>query len=163
MAHMLFENGVAVLAFARQATLAFLEDIPEDKLCYCAVPGSNHAMWLIGHLALTDVVVRHDPEARGCPEGWDKLFGQGSEPIPDASAYPSLDEMKAQLSARREDVIAWFGAMDEARLLQALPAERQGFAPNYAGLMCTLAYHEGLHAGQLRVIGQALGKPPKFG
>ena len=165
MADILLDNGLAVLAFARRATLAFLDDLPEDKLCYSPVPDGNHAMWLIGHVTVTDDAVCSGLGGgpAKCPEGWNGLFGMGSTPMPDPSAYPSATELKEHLHARREDLIAWFRSMDHAKLTQALPEDSLRFAPNYAGLMASLAYHEGLHAGQLRVITKSLGKPPKFG
>ena len=164
MANMLLDNGLSLLNFARQATLAFLGDIPEDRLCYRPIPEGNHAVWLIGHIALTDDSVRNKlgGGAAKCPQEWSKLFGQGSKPLPDPSDYPSSAEMKAHLSGTREDLIGWFKSMSEAKLTEHLPGDDLR-APNYAALMAFLAYHEGLHAGQLRVIGQALGKPPKFG
>ncbi|MFH0981554.1 MAG: DinB family protein [Planctomycetota bacterium] len=165
MANMLLENGLAVLAFARRGTLAFLEDIPEDKLCYSPVPNGNHALWLIGHITLTDDELRStvgSGPAR-CPEPWNKLFGSGTRPLPDPRAYPSLVELKQHLNARREELIGWFKSLPDAKLTEPLAGDLLQFAPNYAGLMPSIAYHEGLHAGQLRVIGQALGKPPKYG
>ena len=156
---------LAVLAFARQATLAFLGDIPEDKLCYSPVPDGNHALWLIGHLTRTDDSVQSKlggTPAR-CPAGWDKLFGMGSKPSPRASDYPPFAELKQQFAARRDDLIAGFKAMDAVKLVEPLPADYLRLAPNYAGFMAWLAWHEGMHAGQLRLIGKGLGKPPKFG
>ena len=165
MADILLDNGLAVLAFARQATLAFLDDLPEDKLCYSPIPDGNHAMWLIGHITVTDDTVRHGlgGGTAKCPEGWTDLFGAGSAPAPDPGKYPSVAEMREHLNARREDLIAWFRSMDHTKLTEALPEDSLRFAPNYAGLMASLAFHEGLHAGQLRVITKSLGRPPKFG
>ncbi len=165
MSNILRENGLAVLAFARRGTLAFLEDIPDDKLCYSPIPGGNHAMWLIGHITLTDDELRSElggGQAK-CPTAWKKLFGSGSKPQPNLRDYPSPPELKACLHGAREDLVGWFKSLPDAKLAEALPKDFLQFAPNFAGLMASIAYHEGLHAGQLRVIGQALGKPPKFG
>ncbi|MCP4591047.1 MAG: DinB family protein [bacterium] len=165
MSNPLLEIGLAALKFAREVTLGFLDDIPEDKLCYCPIPEGNHAFWLIGHIAITDDVFRCTLGGKTSkrPELWSKLFGRGSKPLPDAGAYPSPTELRAQLQGTREELLGWFQSLPDPKLTEALPEEFQRFAPNYATLMTTIAWHEGMHAGQLRMIGRSLGNPPKFG
>ncbi len=41
MANQALENGLSTMAFARQNTMSFLEDIPEDKICFQVCPGSR--------------------------------------------------------------------------------------------------------------------------
>ena len=165
MASPLVENGVAILEFARRVTMAFLEDVPEDKMCHAPFPGANHAIWLIGHVTLVDddLPHRHGGVAKECPEQWQHLFGMGSAPLPERSSYPPTDELIAQFGATRIRLIEWYRSLPEARLLEPLQGESANFAPNLAGMMATIACHECLHAGQLRVITQNLGQPPKFG
>ena len=80
-------NGLGALAFARRLTTGMLEDIPEDQHTTPPCPGGNHAIWVAGHIALTDDQFRvglggHPP---ACPDSWRDLFGMGSKAEPDPS------------------------------------------------------------------------------
>lgn len=158
------ECGLAGLAFARKTTLGFLEEIPEDKLLLRPVPGGNHAMWIAGHLAWTEdgVVTMLRSTASTLSKGWKELFAMQTTPLDDRKAYPSLSEVKDQLAAQRERLVALFRSLSDEQLQAPLPADMAGFAPNFCALMSSLAWHEGMHGGQLTVIRKALGFPPKF-
>ena len=164
MKRLLQTSGLATLGFARRATLGFLEDIPEAKLCYQPFSGANHALWIIGHVACTDNYFLSSVGGRETdfPAAWNELFGMGATVQTDAAAYPALGEVRGQLDSRREDLIAWFKSLDEEQLAAPLPADFQTFAPSHAALINSIAWHEGLHAGQLTVIRKALGLGPKF-
>ena len=156
--------GLATLAFARKQTLAFLEDITQAKAVHQPFAGANHAAWIAGHIAWADdfFLSTLKPRASVLPETYGKLFGNGSTPMADASAYPTLDRLRENLSHVREEMVAWFSNMTEQQLHSPLPKELSGFAENFAMLMSTLSWHEGMHAGQLTVIRKSLGMKPKL-
>lgn len=165
MANDIFDAGVATLAFARKATLGMAEGIPEDKLCSPPMKGGNHAIWELGHIAWTDhyfmdVLGGKKPKTG---ESWAKLFGMGSTPSLNKNDYPPLTEIHEVLSAGREELISWFRSMSAEKLAAPLPADYEDFAPNHVGLMFSLAWHEGFHAGQLSVIRKDLGLKRQFG
>lgn len=156
------ENGLAALGFARQLTLGLLEDIPDDKLFQQPTPGGNHAVWVMGHLTVTDddfLTSVAGREAK-CPEAWQSLFRMGSKPTDNPGDYPSVAELGQHLQFRREELIGWFKSLDEAKLESALPEEF--IAKTYGASMSTLAVHEGLHAGQLTTVRRSLDIGPKF-
>jgi len=159
------DTGLAVLAFARHKTLALLEDIPQNELLHQPVPGGNHALWILGHLAGTDdqILTGLVPRASNLPESWPMQFGQGSTPIARASAYPGLTAIKDRLAAMRAELERWFASLSDDTLRSPLPDDWKPFAPTYGALMSSIAWHEGLHAGQLTVIRRSLGIAPKFG
>ncbi len=155
------EIGKATLDLARRSTLKLVQDIPPDKLTHQPAPSTNHALWVLGHLACTDnffltSLAKLEPVIE---ESWNKLFGMGSEPTDDPQSYPSLDEVKAGLEKARTALADWCQSMDEQQLLSPLPDEMGSFAPNFAALMCSIAWHEGLHAGQLSAVRRSLGLP----
>lgn len=165
MAHQLLEAGLKVLEFARGATFGFLEDIPENQWCKQPIEGGNHTAWVVGHLASTDDYFLTTLSGRpsNLPEAWKTMFGAGSKPVADLSAYPAVAELKSKLSGCREDLIAWLKSLDDKKLLSPLPQDLQMFAPTHAGLSFSLAWHEGLHSGQLTMVRRSLGIAPKFG
>lgn len=156
-----FEIGKATLDLARRSTLKLVQDIPPDKLTFQPAPNTNHTLWVLGHLASTDnffltSFAKLDPVIE---ESWNELFGMGSEPTDDPQSYPSPGEVKAGLAKARTALAAWFQSMDEHQLLSPLPDEMSSFAANFAALMCSIAWHEGLHAGQLSAVRRSLGLP----
>ncbi len=152
------------MAFARRATTAFLADIPLECVCQQATPGGNHALWIAGHLAWTDAfwlaeLAQHAGRLR---DDWCAAFSRGSRPLPTAAAYPPFPDVMQRMQHLREELLAWFQSLDAAQLSQPLPARLANFAPSHAALPGTVAWHEGLHAGQLTVIRRSLGLAPRF-
>ncbi len=161
----LVENGKAALDLARRQTLKLVDDIPADKLCHQPVPHANHAIWVLGHLAYSDdgFTAALGQRESVIDESWKELFGMGSKPSPDASKYPSLDDIKAALKRTRKALIDWIESLDEQQLLTPLPEGWNVFAPNNAAVLPSLAWHEGFHAGQLSAVRRSLGLPSTMG
>ena len=160
-----FEIGKTTLDLARSSTLKLIEGILQDKLTFQPIPKTNHALGILGHCAVSD---EHFVKAMGVDKpvldaSWGDLFGMGSTPVDDPGKYPSLDEITDGMGQAREALLEWFGSMDEAKLLSPLPDDWKTFGPNFAGLMNSIAWHEGIHTGQLSAIRRALDLPNAFG
>lgn len=164
MAEALLQGGLSALAFARNVTLGFIEDIPDDKLCHQVSPTANHVLWTMGHLAFADQHflsgLADSPDKN--PPQWGDKFGIGSTPSPSSDDYPSKDELLSIMGDRRAELIAWFESMSTEKLTSSLPGDFADFAVHHAGLASTIAWHEGMHAGQIAVIRQNLGLGRKF-
>lgn len=165
MSSQLVESGLTVLAFSRKTLLGMLEDVPEHQWVHQPIPHANHAAWIAGHLAHTDhyflTAVAGQPAS--IPAEWDELFGMGSAPTADAARYPSPTELRDYLGSLRQTLQAWFAGLDERDANASLPEELRMFAPTVGALTHSLAWHEGLHTGQLTVVRKSLGIAPKFG
>ncbi len=164
MSQELLESGLRALEFSRRNLLALLEDIPDDKLCHQPVAGGNHALWIMGHLTQTD---EWFPRGFGgyesrLPAQWNELFGMGSKPVGDVSAYPPVAEIREAMNSRRQEMIGWFKSMPPEKLLEPLGGDWEMFAPNHVGLAQSIAWHEGMHTGQLTVVRKSLGIAPKY-
>lgn len=162
---LLLENGLHRLEVARLVTLSMLADVPHDRWCLQAVPGANHTMWIAGHLANTDdlflSLLANRPSSN--PEGWSGLFGTGTKPLPDLTAYPAPEVVLQQLAGRRHELTSWFQSLDKKDLGSPVPEKLQRFAANIADVMASLAWHEAWHSGQLSLVRRLLGLGPKFG
>jgi hypothetical protein len=165
MSESLLVSGLEVLAFSRKNLLEIAEDIPRDKLCYQPFPGANHALWIMGHLANSDefFVAELGKRPGANFEQTKALFFAGSKPTPHLKDYPPLEEIKSYLSAGRESLVSWFKSLSPAQLAAPLPENWKPFASTYGALMFSIAWHEGLHTGQLTAIRKSLGLSPKFG
>ncbi|RIK74560.1 MAG: DinB family protein [Planctomycetota bacterium] len=159
-----------LLQFSRKFTERLLEcfKTPDDWV-FQIDPKVNHAMWIAGHLALVDnsFICRFRPDRGRKPEGWDRLFGFGSQPQPAAAAYPSPPEVLAYLRERRQALLEVLEEMteDELRAPAPAPSERSPIAgaPSVGHGFLFIGYHEGLHSGQLTVAHRALGNAPVIG
>lgn len=159
------QNGRAALELARRVTLKMMEGIPPEKACHQPVPGANHVLWVMGHLAGTDsffltVVSGRQPVV---PGSWEAMFGMGSKPVADLSAYPPLSQVKAVFEDARRTLLEWFSSLDENELEAPPPEKVRFFGPTVGGLLASIAWHEGLHAGQLSAVRRSLGLPSALG
>lgn len=165
MSNPLRDNALTLLEFSRRNTLGFLEDVPEEAWFHQPFEGANHVAWIVGHLASTDgfFVTTFAGKASQVPESWNELFGRGSKPQPTPARYPPPSELRDVLARRREDLLAYFRGLPDNKLLEPLDSDWERFAPNRIGLAGSIAWHEGLHAGQLTAIRKSLGIGPRFG
>ena len=91
------------------------------------------------------------------------MFCSGSVVFDEADRYPTFAEVLDRMSELRSDLREWFGAMTPAELADPLPEGFERFGRDHYTLMSTMAWHEGLHAGQLTVIRKTLKLEPRFG
>lgn len=161
----LAEQGLAALGFSRGVLLKLLDSVPADKMTSQPVADCNHALWVAGHIADTDdfFVKTLTGKPSGLPAGWQETFGGGSKPAPDPKAYPSIAEVKRVLADRREALLAYFRSLDRAKLQAAPPEKVKFFGPTVGSLAASIAWHEGLHSGQITMVRKGLGMPPLFG
>lgn len=159
-----------LLQFSRKFTEGLLASFktPEDWV-FQIHPKVNHAMWITGHLGLVDnsFIFRFRPDRGRKPEAWDQLFGFGSQPQPRVDVYPPVAEVQSYFRERREALLAVLDEMSEEELRAPAPApgERSPIAgaPSIGHGFIFVAYHEGLHSGQLTVAHRALGHAPVIG
>lgn len=159
------DPGLAALAFAREATLNLAEGITDEQLTHRPQAGANHAAWILGHLAYADngFYTKLSGNASVLPDNFDSLFGMGTEPTDDAGVYPSKSELLATLEKSHATITDWFRNLSDEQLAAPLPEGFERFGPNHAALAATLAWHEGIHAGQLIEVRRSLGLPRAFG
>lgn len=134
-----------------------------------AVNLPNHAVWNLGHCALTMHRVAEKVDGRSLPEsdfipdaarGEEMRFGTesvafASVPADEPAAYPTLDRARAIFSAACDRLIAGVKAMDDAKLSAIVPWGQMQM-PLYL-LVMRMATHNGMHTGQLADLRRALG------
>lgn len=163
----MFELILPTFHFALDYTRKLAAGVPDDRWAGQPAPGAtmNHAAWTIGHLAwANDNMVRRLGRAPALDDAWRGLFGMGTAPLPDRSAYPSgavlLGELEAAHARLAEAVAA-----APPEVFAAPPAEERMRArfPTVgimtAGLMTA---HHASHNGQLSAWRRAMGFPPVF-
>ncbi|MFT5525193.1 MAG: putative damage-inducible protein DinB [Pirellulaceae bacterium] len=154
---------------ARWLTEQLLESFKtENDWFYQSHDKANHALWVIGHLALADnMFASKFRESTGSkPDGYDELFWYGSELQDDRSKYPDKDEVLAYFRDRRENLMKVLDELSEEELSAPGPGPEESSpiagAPALGQLLIFATYHEGMHTGQLTVAHRGLGQEPLF-
>lgn len=158
-------NAMHLLRFSRGATMKMFEGVPESKYAAGSDAVPNHGLWTLGHLATTDDWFANEfgKVPSGVPASWNDLFGMKSKPLPDASKYPSIAEVKRALEDRRAAVEKWILSLTPAQLAAKTADNWQSFAPTMADVLYFISWHEGYHTGQLAPFRRGIGLGPAFG
>lgn len=141
--------------------LADMKDAPLTRPC----KSGNHAMWIAGHLAVTEG--RMHKILFGAPnplEHWKPMFDWGSEPVDDASKYPPYELVLGKLKELRAKTIDYLESLDEAELDRPVknPAPNFPIFDTVGNTLMTIAAHQCGHAGEAFVVRKAAGKQPFF-
>ena len=150
-------------------TTSLLEDFgPKSDWLQQSHPGTNHALWITGHLALADNLFasKFRPEVDHKPDGWEELFWFGSQVTGETDRYPEPEAVRQYFDGRREILISVLKELSLAELSQPPPPAHArspiAGAPNIGQAFFFIAYHEGMHSGQLSVIRRGLGHQPLY-
>jgi uncharacterized damage-inducible protein DinB len=148
---------------ARSEKLLCAFQTPEDWT-YQLAPGTNHALWFAGHMAVTDnmFIGIVAPERATDMLPWDKLFGLGSQPTSDPDHYPPPAEVLDLMRERREVLVELLAGLSDKQLAKPTPDGTFDFLPDYGSVWEVAVSHESLHAGQVTMIRRALGHTPLF-
>jgi uncharacterized damage-inducible protein DinB len=129
------------------------------------VPGSNHAMWIAGHLAYADdaFLGMIDPGKASPREGFKDLFGKGSTPLDSLEAYPAHTDILEYLEDRRKAFYRALNDCSEEDFNKPTPEGAPAFMYDVGAVFQMCVWHESLHSGQLTVIHRMLGHQPLAG
>lgn len=126
--------------------------------------GGNHAMWIIGHLAYIEGDIPKIILGESNPvEYWQPLFGIGSQPRTDASAYPKFDEVLRTYRDLRAKNLRLLDQIGESSLDRAPKAVPPGFENSMRTIGQTfllITLHNMVHYGQVADVRRAAGKQP---
>jgi uncharacterized damage-inducible protein DinB len=147
-------------------TVGAAEDLRETPLIPPTPRSGNHPLWTVGHIAFVEGdfarVLFGEPNP---VEHWRPLFGQGSKPTADASAYPSYDEVLATYRDLRAKNLARLDAIGEEGLDRRSEMVPPGFDEEMKTVghsLLVIVLHQMSHLGQLAVARRAAGKEPRF-
>lgn len=162
----MIEYVLAVMARNLGYMQRLVADVPDERMCEQPAGYSNHPAWQIGHTAVTcDFVGGMLGLEPALPAAWQGLFGVGTKPTDNASAYPS----KAELTQGLEKVYARLRealkAADASTLAQPLPEERlRAIFPTVGTIAVSVATsHIAVHCGQLSAWRKLAGLPSALG
>ena len=161
-------NGTDVirnsLETGKNWVLGLVNDMKDAPTTFPTPNGGNHPLWVVGHLLfaeghLIDVFIqgKEHPTAQ-----WNDLFGIGSEPTADASAYPSLEELLGKWEETRARTLAYLDTLSDDDLDKPshAPAEAQDTFGTVGKCLITLSLHFTFHGGQVADARRAARREP---
>jgi hypothetical protein len=152
------------LQTADESTTRLVEDMRDQPLTRPTSRGGNHALWVLGHLAVIEGMIPHTVFGEPHPvRHWWPLFGTGSEPSDDAGAYPPFDEVLTTYRDLRAKNLVRLEEIGEAGLEQAPKVIPPGFEDRMKTIGRTfhlIALHQMQHLGQVADARRAAGREP---
>lgn len=123
--------------------------------------GGNHALWIAGHLgyATNGFIGWVDPSRKVERDDYVTLFGKGSVPQDELSAYPPPGDVQAFLSERGTVLLELLDQCTDADLARPV-SQGPAFMDDVGAVFQMAIWHESLHSGQLAVIHRMLGHLP---
>ena len=124
--------------------------------------GGNHPLWNLGHLAYSEgnlVNVCCKGEENPLAD-WAEVFGIGSQPSDDASAYPSIDEVMGKLAELRAGTMAYIESLSDEDLDKPSHAEGEmkEWFPTVGACLAAVGNHFCFHGGQIADARRAAGR-----
>lgn len=149
----------------REWTLRLLADFRDDDWTFQPAPGLAHALWICGHLAVSQNVLIHQRCLdQSVLDGSFTAHYPIGAPVMSTSAHGYPDSEHVQRVMREVHVATLAAVRGMSDTLLAEPAWGKDGAPHphyqdKRGAVSHCARHEAFHAGQLALIRRLRGKP----
>jgi uncharacterized damage-inducible protein DinB len=150
------------LAVSNGAVLSEIDEMNGAATTFPTPNGGCHPLWVLGHLTLVEGMIptaffgAKNPAAE-----WQKFFGEGSEPVDDAGAYPPFAEVREKYRQLREQNLKLLESLSEADLdkpTKAPPKGREREFATYGQSFLVLALHQAMHRGNVTDARRAAGR-----
>jgi uncharacterized damage-inducible protein DinB len=152
------------LQMTEEGTNALVKDMRDAALTQPTDRGGNHTLWALGHMAWVEAAVRQIVSGEPNPlERWKPLFQTGSEAKPDASLYPSFDEVLAAYRDGRARTLKLLDELGEAGLDREPRNVPPGFEEGmktFGRALMLITLHQMVHYGQIADARRVAGRKP---
>src|SRR5258708_37577189 len=152
------------LTVSNGAVLSEIDKMSDAATTFPTPNGGCHPLWVLGHLTMVEGMIPavlfgdKNPVAE-----WQKYFGENSEPVDDAGAYPPFAEVRAKYLELRERNLTLLESLSEEDLDKPTKTPPQGREQEFAtfGLsFLVLALHQTMHRGPLTNALRAAARTP---
>jgi hypothetical protein len=151
------------LKMAKNMLDALTADLQGAEWDHRAVPNSNCAAWLVGHLILVDRRALNLAGVTDLPElpaGFETVFSREAD-APMAKTFGDSSHLMPMFDKHRDLLIAAVEKLPAAKLEEPLPKASPRFS-THGEFFSFMALHVIMHAGQISTIRRSLGRPPLF-
>jgi uncharacterized damage-inducible protein DinB len=151
------------LTMADRIVLGTVDKISDQPTAFPTPNGGCHPLWVVGHLALVESLIPNIlyGEKPEIADSWQKLFGEHSEPVADANAYPPFAEVKAKYHELRERNLKLLESLTEGELDRTTknpPAGREHEFATFGSSFLTLSVHQLMHRANVSDSMRAIGR-----
>lgn len=150
------------LTASNRAVLSVIDEMSDAPTTFPTPNGGCHPLWVLGHLAVVEGMI---PEILFGDENpvaeWRQYFGQGSEPVGDAAAYPPFAEVREKYAQLRERNLTLLESLSEEDLNKPTTAPPKGLEhefATYGNSFMALALHQMMHRGHVTDAKRAAGR-----
>ena len=119
---------------------------------------SNHAQWLLGHLANTRRWMLREFGQSVQEDGWEPLFGAGERPTAESDALDTA-LLKQAFAGAGEQLVAALATMTDEQAAREIPQAFPDGSKTVGGMAHFLYFHEVYHLGQLGLLRRSADKP----
>lgn len=157
----------ATLEMSKGWIMGLVQDMKDTPTAFPTAKGGNHPLWVLGHLTYSEgnlvsefVLGEKNPVAQ-----WKEVFGQGTEPVADASRYPTFDEVLRKFEEVRSRTLKTLASLsdDDLDKPSKAPAELSQYFGNIGQCFAAIGMHFTYHGGQVADARRAAGKKPLMG
>jgi uncharacterized damage-inducible protein DinB len=155
------------LEFNRAYAKKSVEDVSESQMTIKPAAGlDNHPAFTLGHLTTSYANLMNNLTGEYIlASGFKEVFlrsgpGDPTLPAPDAAAYPSKENLLAELDQQHERLVAYLQTLDEKKLNENFEWRFSAYFPTYYDrIMFLCVNHYAMHLGQLAAWRRAMGLP----
>ena len=147
--------------------IGLIKDMEDAPLTAPTPNGGNHPLWVLGHLTYSEaelttelILGKPNPLAE-----WKEIFGQGSQPVADASKYPPMSQVFDKFQEVRASTLQLLDSYAEADLDQPsqVPEEMKEMFGTVGKCLAATILHFMYHGGQVADARRAAGREPMLG
>jgi uncharacterized damage-inducible protein DinB len=150
------------LTVSNGAVLSEIDEMNDAATTFPTPNGGCHPLWVLGHLTLVEGMIpaalfgQKNPAAE-----WQQYFGEGSETVADAKAYPPFAQVREkylQLRKQNLDLLESLSEEDLDKPTKAPPRGREREFATYGQSFLVLALHQAMHRGNVTDARRAAGR-----
>src|SRR5882724_2436459 len=150
------------LTVSNGAVLSAIDKMTDAATTFPTSNGGCHPLWVLGHLTLVEGMIPgvlfgdENPVA-----GWQKYFGEGSEPVDNAGAYPPFAEVRKKYVELRERNLTLLDSLSEEDLdkpTKAPPKGREREFATFGQSFLVLALHQTMHRSHVTDAVRSAGR-----
>jgi uncharacterized damage-inducible protein DinB len=150
------------LNLSNGAVMSAIDKMGDAATTFPTPNGGCHPLWVLGHLTMVEGMIPSvlfgdkNPAAE-----WQEYFGEHSEPVADASAYPSFATVRIKYAELRERNLALLESLSEEDLdkpTKAPPKGREQEFSTFGKSFLVVALHQSMHRAHATDALRAAGR-----
>jgi uncharacterized damage-inducible protein DinB len=150
------------LTVSNRAVLSAIDKMSDAATTFPTPNGGCHPLWVLGHLTIVEGMIPGVLFGDKNPVSeWQKYFGENSEPVDNAAAYPSFAEVREkylELRGRNLKLLESLSEEDLDKPTKAPPKGREQEFATYGRSFLVLALHQTMHRSHVTDALRAAGR-----